>query len=124
MLNYFGSVDEKMPYKATYFEVDMPFKNLTKREIVHDWLLRFRDKKELLKDSRSCYAGGRKECGKCRSCLRKYVAFKNNDIEDLLDFAAPTQAQLVHLYEESVVKHRHPKELQEIVWCYSEKEKK
>ena len=122
MLNYFGSVDAKMPYKATYFEVEMPFKNLTKAEIVRDWLKAYGGKKELLKDSRSCYKGGIVECGKCRACLRKYVAFKNNDIEDLLDFTV-TQGQLVHLYEESVTKQRHPKELQEIVQCYSDKTK-
>jgi len=122
MLNYFGSVDEKMPYKATYFEVEMPFKNLTKTEILGVWLANG-FKKELLCNSRSCYTGGMKECGQCRACLRKYVAFKNNDVEDVLDYK-PTQAQLVHLYEESVTKHRHPKELQEIVQCYSEKEKK
>ena len=123
MLNYFGGIEEKMPYKATHFEIAMPFKNLTKTEIVRQWLDVYADKKELLKESRSCYAGGMKECGKCRSCLRKYVAFKNNNIEDQLNFA-PTQAQLVNLYEESVMKHRHPKELQEIVQCYNTKEKK
>jgi len=118
VLNYFGSVQEKMPYKAMHFEIEMPFKDKTKTEIVHEWLQLFGTRAELLKNSRSCYKGGIMECGECRSCLRKYVAFKNNKIEDMLDYK-PTQAQLVNLYEESVKKNRHPKELQEIVCCYS-----
>lgn len=121
MLNYFGAVDEKMPYKASRFQVIMPFKDMTKTEILHKWLLKYADEADvLLKNSRSCYKGGVEECGECRACLRKYVAFKNNDIEGMLDFAPPTQGQLVNLYEESVKKGRHVNELKEIVWCYSD----
>jgi 7-cyano-7-deazaguanine synthase in queuosine biosynthesis len=119
ILNYFGNVSEKMPYKASQFEIRMPFKNMTKTEIVkvfkaHSGLPVF-----AFKDSRSCYEGGDKECGRCRACLRKYVAFANNGIADLLDFDKPTKEQLVSFYSESFKKHRHPKELQEIKECYS-----
>jgi len=118
ILNYFGSVSEKMPYKASHFEVLMPFKDITKTEIV-EYFLTYDRKPSDLKESRSCYKGGDKECGKCRACLRKYVAFANNGIADLLDFDKPTKAQLVSFYSESFKKNRHPRELQEITECYS-----
>ncbi len=122
ILNYFGTVKEKMPYEANNFTIQMPFKDLTKTEIVRSYLLRGLHP-ERLKKSRSCYEGEEKECGECRSCLRKYVAFKLNSIEGLLDFPSPRQGLLVNLYEESVRKGRHPRELQEIVNCYTVKGK-
>ncbi len=119
VLNYFGTVKEKMPYDAEKFEVVMPFKDRTKAEIIRDYRSCLEPVESTLRQSRSCYAAGDKECGKCRSCLRKYVAFANNGIAHLLDFPPPSQATLVHLYEESVRKGRHAKELQEIVNCYT-----
>lgn len=120
ILNYFGGVEAKMPYKAEHFEVVMPFKDRTKAEIIRDYR-RVLEPIHVLKQSRSCYASGEKECGVCRSCLRKYVAFANNDLAYLLDFSPPSQAVLVNLYEESVKKGRHERELQEIVNCYSKR---
>jgi len=118
ILNYFGSVSEKMPYEASQFEIVMPFKDLTKTEIVK-LFLRYVYAPSRLKESRSCYKGEDKECGKCRACLRKYVAFAHNGIADILDFDKPTKAQLVSFYSESFKKNRHPRELQEIMECYS-----
>jgi len=120
ILNYFGAVKEKMPYIADRFELQMPFKNSTKAGIVRLYLSEGYNP-TLLKQSRSCYEGEDTECGECRSCLRKYVAFKANDITSLLDFAPPRQGLLVNLYEESVRKGRHPIELEEIVHCYTVK---
>ncbi|MDD5740321.1 MAG: 7-cyano-7-deazaguanine synthase, partial [Candidatus Peribacteraceae bacterium] len=38
VLNYFGTVKEKMPYEAEQFEVCMPFKDRTKTQIVGEFL--------------------------------------------------------------------------------------
>lgn len=120
VLNYFGAVKEKMPYEAEQFEVCMPFKDRTKTQIVASFLL-FCDMSgydiSILKVSRSCYKGGERECGECRSCLRKYVAFKNNGVENLLDFSAPSRDQLIAFYEESIAKGRHEREIAEILRC-------
>ena len=34
----------------------------------------------------TCYAGGEKACGRCGSCQERLEAFKNNNIEDPLDY--------------------------------------
>lgn len=120
VLNYFGAVTEKMPYEAEHFEVCMPFKDKTKTEIVADFIILCNiigGDFSILNKSRSCYKGGEKECGQCRSCLRKYVAFRNNGIENLLDFPAPSREQLVDFYEESIAKGRHKREIAEILRC-------
>lgn len=117
VLNYFGSFGEKMPYQADRFEVCMPFKTMTKTEIVRGFLECTQTDRGMLRNSRSCYSDTLRECGKCRSCLRKYIAFKNNNIDYMLDFEPPTLTELSHFYTESVGKKRHPKELDEITMC-------
>lgn len=40
----------------------------------------------IIAESYSCYSGNDQPCGACRSCGRKWVAFVNNGIENLLPF--------------------------------------
>jgi 7-cyano-7-deazaguanine synthase len=97
ILNYFALDTHKVKIKDYPYIVQMPLKNLTKTQIVSLYINKGKDINNLRNNSRSCYNEGDKECGKCRSCLRKYVAlelnnintdnwFKNNPLDYLKDF--------------------------------------
>ena len=62
--------------------VELPFKQLTKSQIVARYIEAGGDPLELATCSFSCYRpvmGG--ECGQCKPCFRKWVAFKLNGVE-------------------------------------------
>ena len=80
ILNYFGQDDQKVFPVGYPYQIVMPFKDLTKTEILAGYLEDGNDIQPLLRYSRSCYSDGDKECGECRSCLRKAIALKNNNI--------------------------------------------
>lgn len=80
ILNYFALDKHKVRVKEYPYKVKMPFKEMTKTDIIKKYLEKGGTAKEL-KLSRSCYKSGEKECGKCRSCLRKAVAYKLNDLD-------------------------------------------
>ena len=75
ILNYFAIDAHKVKQKAYPYTMNMPFKGMSKAEILKLFINEKGDVNELIKYSRSCYAGGEKECGKCRSCIRKAIAF-------------------------------------------------
>lgn len=81
ILNYFALDSNKVAHSRYPYSVEMPFKGLTKTQIVRWYLKQGYEPSELLKYSRSCYNGHDKECGICRSCVRKMVALILNDIE-------------------------------------------
>ena len=81
MLNYFALDSHKVPQKGYPYKVHMPFKDMSKVEIVTKFIKAGGNVNKLMKYSRSCYIGKEKECGKCRSCVRKAVALILNGIE-------------------------------------------
>lgn len=86
ILNYFASDQDKINIKCSHYEVKLPFKELTKSEIVREYIKLGGNIQSLLKYSRSCYMPiNEKECGRCRSCLRKAVALAKNNI-DITDY--------------------------------------
>lgn len=114
MLNYFGQVHGKMPYYAEQFSVEMPFKQMTKTEIVRLFIKNGGDPEVLALNTRSCYENNTLECGGCRACLRKLVAFENNGMGHRLNFLTrPTTQDVIEFYRESSRKNRHQKELEE-----------
>ncbi len=63
-------------------EILLPFRNKSKTQFIKEYLDDGGSVSELIK-TRSCYSGetsNSQECGKCASCMRKYVAFVNNDL--------------------------------------------
>jgi 7-cyano-7-deazaguanine synthase in queuosine biosynthesis len=60
-------------------KIDLPYRSMTKTEIVRKYLDAGFDKDGLTK-TKSCYNAIDGNCGKCRNCFRKWVAFINNDI--------------------------------------------
>ncbi|NMB80380.1 MAG: hypothetical protein GYA14_01015 [Ignavibacteria bacterium] len=57
----------------------------TKTEIVKE-ILNFKDGKDLLLNSVSCYSSSSRHCGKCGSCFRRWVAMTNNNIQEGYEF--------------------------------------
>ena len=91
------------------YEVVMPFKNMTKVEIVKYFLDKYWNPELLWEESRSCYLGNEKECGVCRSCLRKYVALKLNGIytKGIFEFEPESKKIMEEFLKESIEKNRH-----------------
>lgn len=61
------------------FNVEIPFVNVTKTELVRRYLVKGGDPQGLL-ISYSCYNGGLGHCGHCTACFRKWVALELNRI--------------------------------------------
>jgi 7-cyano-7-deazaguanine synthase in queuosine biosynthesis len=65
--------------------VVLPLKGMSKRQIVGEVRERFGDVGLVrLAESWSCYSGGRAECGACKPCMRKWVAFAAAGAGDLV----------------------------------------
>lgn len=113
ILNYFALDTHKVNFKGYPYSLHLPYKDATKTQMVKEYLEKGNSAQDLVSLSRSCYDDGEKECGKCRSCLRKYIAIENNGLH--VDFAhTPTQQEVQDFYKECIEKKRHQKELTEI----------
>lgn len=65
-----------------YIELYCPFVNISKTDVVKIW-------KDLDVDfslTWSCYKWGEKPCGKCWTCTERLEAFRDNWMEDVLDY--------------------------------------
>jgi len=120
LLNYIcpsNQPDKSPPHQSWPFEVLMPFKGLSKRDIVKRFISAGHPV-DILINSWSCYSGGEKECGVCRACLRKYCALAfNPDNVARLDnhfVRRPRANDLLVFLEGSRVKKRHPSEIKSI----------
>lgn len=81
ILNYFSAQRHAVSIDEYPYVVDMPYRNATKTEMVKDFVDHGYDLEELVTYSRSCYSDTEKECGNCRSCVRKAVALYNNGFD-------------------------------------------
>lgn len=66
--------------------VETPFAKLSKTEVVALALRRGISTDDLRRTS-SCYHATRRNCGECGTCLKRWLAFKNNGIEE--DYVSP-----------------------------------
>jgi hypothetical protein len=116
ILNYF-SIDENKVSVPGPFSIEMPMKNMTKKDIVARYLKEGGDSIALHTKSFSCYEGTVMPCGKCRSCLRKFCALVLNNVECRGFFQNwPADYLQTHL-EESIKKGRKQQEIEEIKQC-------
>jgi 7-cyano-7-deazaguanine synthase in queuosine biosynthesis len=121
MLNYFAGVPEKAPFGDARYEVHMPFKPYTKRELVRQFIDAGFSVEELRTRTVSCYEGTPVPCGECRSCVRKYVALAANGIKCEGWFYSDPRKQLSALLDESIRKNRKH-ETEDILLCTSQKQ--
>lgn len=81
ILNYFAIDQHKVRHPHYPYSIQMPYKEASKGAMVAEYIRKGNPVHSLWEVSRSCYDGGVKECGVCRSCLRKYTALAVNGIE-------------------------------------------
>jgi len=81
LLRYIWQPDHWTTGKPIF--VELPFKQYTKAQIVGAFIRDGGDPQELASRSFSCYQPTEdgQECGACKPCFRKWVAFKLNGIE-------------------------------------------
>ena len=123
MLNYFAGTGDKIGIKLNKgYEIYMPFKQTTKSELVFQFLETGYNYQDLFEKSVSCYEGSDIPCGKCRSCLRKYVAvwvgFKKYGLNIAVEsfFKNNPRKMLNEFYVKSENKDRK-EELYDIIKC-------
>lgn len=66
-------------------DIHMPLHGMTKTEFVARHVERFGRHSEIHK-TRSCYTSNEKECGRCQSCIGKFMALINNDLPCDFDY--------------------------------------
>lgn len=98
--------------------VSVPFKAYTKAQLVTQYIQNSGDVTSLVR-SYSCYAGTQIECGKCRACVRKYVALKYNDVDCSDTFINDPKDYIPELLKYSIEVDRDSLELQEIKYVAS-----
>jgi 7-cyano-7-deazaguanine synthase len=83
LFSYFSLGDPEKTKFSGSVNLITPFRDMTKRQIVALYIARNYDPQDLVWNSLSCYypLDNGYECGKCRSCLRKYVALKLNSVQ-------------------------------------------
>lgn len=80
-MNNLLSVLEDERFHVKKSKVIAPYRHLTKVGLVRTYLQKGGSVDELQNNTWSCYSGGDIECGKCKSCLQKYVSFVLNGID-------------------------------------------
>lgn len=95
------------------FSVELPFKHLTKTQLVHNFLATAKSPQahtmmeRWLLDTRSCYGAHAVECGSCRSCVRKFVALLLNGVKGTREhFGADPAVTLQLAFEYAKAKGR------------------
>jgi len=78
--------------KSKKIKVWTPFADYTKTELVKMYCQKF-DSQDLVKYTISCYSDSEKNCGKCSACFRRYVAMKNNGIEEEYEITPKSEVQ-------------------------------
>ncbi len=87
------------------FTVSLPYKDKTKSQIVKEYIDAKFSIRELV-NTRSCYSSGEKECGVCRSCLRKFVAFASNGIDVSSHFETNPMTSIKSALDYAIAKNR------------------
>lgn len=122
LTNYFGGIPEKVKVQGPY-EIKMPYKSNTKAELVGIYLSAGYAATKLLSHTTSCYEGSSAlfGCGRCRSCLRKFVAISLHSEELGQRMINGTEYNpmdsLNTFYQESLGKHRNVREMEDIKKC-------
>jgi 7-cyano-7-deazaguanine synthase in queuosine biosynthesis len=82
---FFADSSELLSFTNSFFQdhtnVTSPFLHLSKAETIK-WALENSLSKEDLFNTVTCYSGTHKKCGRCLTCVKRYMAFKLNGVEE------------------------------------------
>lgn len=82
---YFHDVSALLTFTNEFFQpqtvVESPFASMSKGEVIR-WGLDHGILREVLFDTSSCYSEHHQKCGTCITCVKRYLAFLENDIEE------------------------------------------
>jgi 7-cyano-7-deazaguanine synthase len=82
---FFADGSELLSFTNSFFQdhtnVTSPFLHMSKAETIK-WALANGLAKEDLFETVTCYSGTHKKCGKCLTCVKRYMAFLLNGIEE------------------------------------------
>lgn len=82
---FFNDTSELLSFTNEFFQpqtiVETPFGNMSKGEVI-GWALQYGIPKEVLFETTSCYSDTKQKCGKCLTCVKRYIAFLENEIEE------------------------------------------
>jgi len=98
------------------YTLSLPYKDKTKSQIVKEYIKEKHSIKDLI-NSRSCYNHEELECGVCRSCVRKFVAFGVNGIDTHSHFEINPKNALLHAIDYSKSKGRK-EEVEEMIYVW------
>lgn len=62
-----------------------PLRSLTKTQAIAAWLADGGGSLELSLTSRSCYSSSARQCGKCPACVKRWIAMRNNGLDEQYD---------------------------------------
>lgn len=83
---FFNLTSELLSYTNNFFQettiIESPFKDLLKSETIKLALNELNLTKEELFKTSSCYHSEYEKCGVCLTCVKRYLAFLANDIEE------------------------------------------
>lgn len=85
LLNYL--FNDKMDKNSKKIRIELPFKSLTKTELIRLYLNNGFKEEDLEKYTVSCYHEKYNACGKCNACFRRWVAETLNGIERKYEFS-------------------------------------
>jgi 7-cyano-7-deazaguanine synthase in queuosine biosynthesis len=119
ILNYFSLDEHKVNLPGPY-SIQMPFKEKTKAEIVQIFCNKGFGIRPLMIESTSCYEGSEKPCGKCRSCLRKFVALTCNGYNDINRLFENDPAEYLQEFLEESIKKNRKSEIKDIRECLNQ----
>lgn len=96
---FFNDATALLTYTNEFFTpetiVEAPFANMSKSETIR-WALDTGVPLYELFATSTCYSGEEHKCGKCLSCVKRYMAFLANDIEEPGYEANPLDAPYFH----------------------------
>lgn len=76
----------------------LPIKGWSKGQLVHWWIIT-NHAPRLLVESVSCYSSEHEQCGVCKSCMRKWLALEDNNIQSNLWHTHPCEANWAPVIE-------------------------
>lgn len=92
---FFADTTRLLSFTNEFFQpeshVQAPFRYMTKSDVI-GWMIQYGIPLEVLFNTSSCYHPTKQKCGECLTCVKRYLAFLENDIVEPDYDANPLQS--------------------------------